>query len=350
MAIMISKKGDNLKKVDKSPFEQEERLQEYVYQKPDILPLYELKEDIRLLILAKELPADSGSMDAFGTDKDGDIYIIETKLYKNSDKRQVIAQVLDYGAALWKTGEFSQLMERINAKVQDEFDISANQRIKEFFDINEEELAFLLDNVKRNLDDGLFKFVVLMDTVSQQLKDLIMFMNQNTRFDIYAVELEYYSHDNYEIFIPKLFGSEVKKDIDTGRVKGRIWDEKTFFEAIKNKISDKEVLSIVKELYDFTQKEGASSPWSRQRTKYGTFNFYFLRDGQTRSLFFVSGQEYLWLYLYELEGMRQFRQDLISMGINIEEKASQKGVDLEDLKEIGLDKFKTAVQKLVRTT
>lgn len=36
-----------------------------------------------------------------GVDKDGEIYIVETKLYKNSDKRLVVAQILDYGASLW---------------------------------------------------------------------------------------------------------------------------------------------------------------------------------------------------------------------------------------------------------
>lgn len=40
-------------------------------------------------------------IDAVALDQNGDIYLIETKLYKNPDKRQVIAQVLDYGASLW---------------------------------------------------------------------------------------------------------------------------------------------------------------------------------------------------------------------------------------------------------
>jgi hypothetical protein len=60
---------------------------------------------LRLLILAREFPTVSGPIDALGIDQDGNIYVIETKLAKNPDKRYVLAQVLDYGAALWRTYE-----------------------------------------------------------------------------------------------------------------------------------------------------------------------------------------------------------------------------------------------------
>lgn len=63
--------------------------------------MYEINEDVRLLVLAREFNTNSGPLDAVGIDKEGEIYLIETKLYKNADKRKVVAQVLDYGAALW---------------------------------------------------------------------------------------------------------------------------------------------------------------------------------------------------------------------------------------------------------
>jgi hypothetical protein len=50
----------------------------------------------------RAFPTNSGPIDALGINKDGEIYIIETKLYKNPDKRLVVAQVLDYGASLWQ--------------------------------------------------------------------------------------------------------------------------------------------------------------------------------------------------------------------------------------------------------
>ena len=53
MAIIISKNGKNAKKVDKSTFEKEEYLQKYIHDNPESIPLYDIKEDIRLLILAR---------------------------------------------------------------------------------------------------------------------------------------------------------------------------------------------------------------------------------------------------------------------------------------------------------
>ncbi len=61
----------------------------------------EIREGIRLMVAAKEFPTNSGPIDVLAFDPTGEIYIIESKLYRNPDKRQVLAQALDYGASLW---------------------------------------------------------------------------------------------------------------------------------------------------------------------------------------------------------------------------------------------------------
>jgi len=66
--------------------------------------------------------------------------------------------------------------------------------------------------MRENLNEGNLKFVVLMDSMDDRLKELITYMNQKSQFDIYGVELELYKHEQYEIVIPKLYGMEVKKD------------------------------------------------------------------------------------------------------------------------------------------
>jgi len=214
MAIIISKNGKNAVKVDKSNFALEDHLQQYIYDNPESIPLYDIKEDIRLLILAREFATKSGPIDALGIDKDGEIYLVETKLYKNPDKRTVVAQVLDYGASLWSNfRDFNDFITQINNHCQKDFNQGLNQRINNFFGISEAEIKTLLENAKQNLREGNFKFVVLMDHLHDQLKDLIIFLNNNSEFTVYAVELEYYKHKEFEILIPKIYGAEVKKDI-----------------------------------------------------------------------------------------------------------------------------------------
>lgn len=214
MAIIISKNGKGAVKLNKTPFGLEDNIQQYIHNNPESIPLYDIKENVQLLILAREFSTSSGPIDAIGVDRDGEIYLVETKLYKNPDKRTVVAQVLDYGASLWKSHpDFDSFLLRINNSVQQNFNQSVRERLQAFFGIDEAEVETLLLSMGGNLNGGNFKFVVLMDTMHDQLKDLILYMNQNSRFDIYGVELEFYKHEEYEIIIPKLFGAEVKKDV-----------------------------------------------------------------------------------------------------------------------------------------
>lgn len=236
MAIIISKNGKNAIKLDKSNFRLEDNLQQYIYDNPESIPLYDIKEDIKLLILAREFSTKSGPIDALGVDKDGELYLIETKFYKNPDKRTVVAQVLDYGASLWSNfRDFGNFIEQINLHTNKDFGKTLKQRLTDFFEISEDEINYLLENTRRNLNDGNFKFVVLMDHLHDQLKDLIIFLNNNSEFTVYAVELEYYKHQDFEILIPKLYGSEVKKDIGKSTVSKTILTDEEFINYYKDR-------------------------------------------------------------------------------------------------------------------
>lgn len=242
MAIIISKSGKNAQKVERSSIEQENYLQQYIYDNPEIVPIYDIKEDIQLLILAREFSTHSGPIDAIGIDKDGEIYIIETKLYKNPDKRTVVAQALDYGAALWRhSNDFDAFTATLNQSVQKIFGMTLNEKVEAFFGLSAEEITGLFERVKTNLADGVMHFVILMDSLDDQLKDLVLYVNQNSQFDIYAVELDYYKHEDYEIIIPKIYGAEVKKDIavQSGGGARRRWSEEEFLSNAKATISSK---------------------------------------------------------------------------------------------------------------
>jgi len=245
MSIIISSKGKNAVKIDKSGFDVENNLQQYIYDNPTAIPLYDTKEDIRLLILAREFATVSGPIDALGIDKEGEIYLIETKLYKNPDKRTVVGQVLDYGASLWSHySDFDNFINQINQHTQKDFQQNLKQRIYDFYGISEEEIKLLLENAKQNLRQGKFKFVVLMDHLHDQLKDLIIFLNNNSEFTVYAVELEYYRHKEFEILIPRLFGAEVKKDFGKTTIQAIPTDEE-FIQAYSGRPEQNQVKNVI---------------------------------------------------------------------------------------------------------
>jgi len=287
MTLIISKNGKEAKKIEKTIINQEEYLQKYIYNNPEVIPLYEIKEDIRVCILARELPTNSGPIDALGIDKDGEIYIIETKLYKNPDKRLVVAQILDYGASLWRNNaNFGDFISFFEKESLEKFSVSLNQRLKDFFQLTDEEISILLENFRKNLSEGNFKFVVLMDKLHSQLKDLIAFINQNSQFDIFAVELEYYKYEDYEILIPKLFGAEVKKDIgtQTSTSQRRKWNEEEFFNEVNSKL-EKKYAEAIKKLYDFSKQKSDEIAWGTGPIR-GSFNPKFYKVS-TRSPFSV---------------------------------------------------------------
>ena len=50
MSLIISENGQNAERLSPSGFDQENYLQQYIYKNPDAVPVYEIDEDIRLLM------------------------------------------------------------------------------------------------------------------------------------------------------------------------------------------------------------------------------------------------------------------------------------------------------------
>jgi hypothetical protein len=206
MSIIISKQGKNARRLQRTSIQQEEYLQAYIHNNPDVLPLDELKDNLRLLILAREFNTASGPIDALGVDADGEIYIIEAKLDKNADRRRIIAQALDYGAALWANPE--TLLQQLSGS-------EWRTRLTEFLGGDEAVTAAHLAAVQQNTAAGRFWFVVLMDRLDDRLRGLISFVNANGRFKILGVELNLYQDGDMEILIPTLYGAEIAKEAAT---------------------------------------------------------------------------------------------------------------------------------------
>ena len=269
MSIIITHPGSSAQKIDKSDFKKEGYLQEYIHKNPESIPVYEIEEDKILFVVAREFRTDSGSIDALAIDKDGDLYVIETKLFRNSDKRTVVAQALDYGASLWRHYDFATLKSRFDDEINKKFSLRFEEKISEFFNIEEEEIMIILEKMKYNLQNGIIKYVILMDKIDERLKDLIIYINQNSQFDVYAVQMEYYKFEKYEIMIPKLFGVEVKKNTGSqSKDTRRKWDEQSFLKQAREQLKD-EAGKVIR-LYNSLKKTAGRIKWGTGNTN-GSF-------------------------------------------------------------------------------
>jgi hypothetical protein len=179
MGIIVSKNGVKAKKVERSDFEKEDKLQQYIHDNPESIPIYDIQENKRLLVTTREFPTRSGLIDAMAVDQDGDIYVVETKLYKNPDKRTVVAQALDYGASLWAHYKnYDDFYNTIEKGIQAKFGISFEEKAKDFFELEDEQFRTMIDYMEKNLHDGVIRFVILMDSMDEKLKDLISYITK----------------------------------------------------------------------------------------------------------------------------------------------------------------------------
>lgn len=289
MAIIVSINGKNARKLDESPVENEEFLQRYVFDNPASLPVDQIKEGLRLLIVGREVPTASGPIDVLALDQDGDIYVIETKLFQNPDKRRVVAQVLDYGAALWfGADDFVRAMDDLVAR---ESGTGVRQKLVEAFGYTDDEASRALDVVQANLREGNFKFVVLMDQLHDSLKKLLQFLNAKSQFTIFAVEMEFYRHGQMEIVIPRLFGAEARKETGPSSALAKtkkFWDEALYFANAQHLLTGAQI-SALRALYEYsksnadwffwgTGKRGSFNPRFDKLGPHALFNAYF--DGR----------------------------------------------------------------------
>jgi len=132
------------------------------------------------------------------------------------------------------------------------------------------------------------KFVILMDSLDERLKDLIVYVNQNSQFDIYAVQIEYYKFEDYEIMIPKLYGGEVKKNIGSGLVSNRqVRGEEGTIEFFRQNLNEDE-LKIFLHIHEFCKSHGAKINYGTG--SYASFSPIF-KIVDNRSLFTVSADK-----------------------------------------------------------
>ncbi|MFN0181731.1 MAG: hypothetical protein ACKVZ0_23225 [Gemmatimonadales bacterium] len=254
--MLIVARGGKSVRIEKQTFQDEDALQRFIQQNPEVIPLDDLGEDSPLHVLGREFPTANGPIDVLATDLSGNTYIIETKLFKNPDKRQVLAQVLDYGAALWAAEpSVEDLLEGLRRDANHRQAPDPLVRLTEFLDGDAEAVSSHLERLVQALAEGRFTAIVLMDRLDDRLRSLIHFVHENSRFQLLAVELDYYRHEGTEIVAPRLYGTETKRR--KGRVSGHalVWSESIFFERLAERTTP-DTVAAVRKLFEFAAPLG----------------------------------------------------------------------------------------------
>ncbi|MEO1084071.1 MAG: hypothetical protein AAFY88_07500 [Acidobacteriota bacterium] len=284
MSIVVTKAGQVARRVEPGGVQQESDLQDFILDNPEALPLTDIREDLRFVVVAHEFPTASGPVDAVGLDDRGNLYLIETKLYKNPDKRRVLAQVLDYGAALWRHKDDPKpFKDRLEESARGTLKADLAERLCSALAIEPDEVDAILREAEKQAEEGSFRFVVLMDYIDDRLRDLIGFINENSRFDVYGIEIQFYRFDGYEVAIPKLHGAEARKEVARGSTSSRgRWSEERYFDDASSRLDPTEVEGL-RQLYDYAIRHADRVTWGTGVTM-GSFSLKYEHIHPTKSV------------------------------------------------------------------
>lgn len=184
--------GQDLRVATEARFESEERLHAAIARHPEVIP----SEDLGmgpLVTLANELDLGHGPIDTLAADAQGRLVIIEFKRgTENPDVRKVVAQVLDYGSALWKTSYDD--LEAVARGCRPGFEVMTSHVADRLAVLGVD--TYDPDAFKRGvetcLDSGDFVFLYVGRDLDDRTQRIMRYLAEGPRMTFFAVEVDYY--------------------------------------------------------------------------------------------------------------------------------------------------------------
>jgi hypothetical protein len=191
-------------------------IQDLVFEHPECVPISDIDEAFNPVIpVCKELRTPVGPLDVFMITANGDLIIIETKLWRNPEaRRKVVAQILDYATELskWNYEDLQREINRnLNLKGNSLYEIAKKRG--DYFTLNESDFV---DTVSRNLSRGKFLLLIVGDGIKEGAASIADFLYSaaHMNFTFGLVELNLYELGNgKKIVLPKTIAktTEIQK-------------------------------------------------------------------------------------------------------------------------------------------
>ena len=264
MTIIARKNGKKFENIEKTNFNLEENLQKLIHD-DQIMKKINLgfAEDKTLVTLSREFESGSGPIDVLAVDEDGSIYIIETKLIKNYDRRKILAQIMDYAGGMWdrflddSINKFEKQLLQHNSTSKENIMLSGkslSKIISDFNSLHKRDIPIDVDNIimvmKNNFYSGQFKFIVVFDKLDDHLMNTINYLNEKSPMTIYAVTYDYYVDNNLEILIPTVYGRAAEQRSEKKAGVRIPWTLEETKQNFKKKLTPREY-EMFEKLYKF---------------------------------------------------------------------------------------------------
>jgi hypothetical protein len=186
----------------------EAELQDVLRRAPNLVPIDDLGLDGPMMVVGRETALPSGRVDLLGLTPAGDVLVIEFKTGPNNpDYRHALAQLLDYGADLWRMDfEVFEATATVSYLATDHCPIGDPARgatslseaaRRTWPHLGDEELAAFERRIAARLEDGGFHFVLAAQRITRNLRSTIEYLQQtHATGSFHAVELVKFVDDS----------------------------------------------------------------------------------------------------------------------------------------------------------
>ncbi|GLR16016.1 DUF4268 domain-containing protein [Portibacter lacus] len=212
-------------------------IQNLIFENPECLPISDIDESYNPVIpVCKELNTGAGPLDIFMITPNGDLVIIETKLWSNPEaRRKVVAQILDYAKEL-SAWTYADLQRELNRKLGTKgnilYDFSTRTEAENILSETD-----FVDAVSRNLRIGKFMLIIAGDGIREGAKNLTEFISKagNLNFSLAMVELPVFKNQADELII---FPRTIVKTIEIQKINIEISEGTRFVSDDHEKLND----------------------------------------------------------------------------------------------------------------
>ncbi|MBI1286481.1 MAG: DUF4268 domain-containing protein [Flavobacteriales bacterium] len=181
-------------------------IQKLIFERPECLPISDIDESYNPVIpVCMELNTTVGPLDILMVSPNGELTIVETKLWRNPEaRRKVIAQILDYAKELsgWS---YEDLQREVNKRLGEKGN-TLYKLVTDFDSSSALPESDFVDSVNRNLERGRFLLLIAGDGIREGARGITEFLSGagQLNFSFAMVELNIYEAEKVgTLVIPK---------------------------------------------------------------------------------------------------------------------------------------------------
>jgi len=196
---------------DPKNYENENKFQDLLFNKPQLIPLDLLfGEETNCIPLVREFKIKKGIIDIVATDDEGGIYIIECKLNRNPTTKNLIPQLSKYLGYIWtecnvKKGfakeKFEKFWKYFNDQTSKYNQNKTLEKILEEKIQDKRKVNEIIEQMKYNFKHHILRGILAVDDIPDYLRDSVNY--HNCVLDgppIYILEIQKFSHNGNEFY------------------------------------------------------------------------------------------------------------------------------------------------------